>query len=461
MTAVDRAFIKAYTSRRLVRGTLADVAAEPRVSSPKEVTLGRGAPTYRVDGPHVAALPHAAGPHAKTVARRSRRPSMENGEQAGASRAEAMGERAGRGERVIVSVSDLATTPDWIWQRQPHPVFADEASTAGPAIEAPATKAAPADSPSPESQILESRMPESPPPKPPLAKSLAPKPPSSKVLSPDILSLTMASVGAVPPAGPMGMAGLAATAPPRIAAASAASPRSGPLSSFTLAPRMEDRLQPALEVDQFLWPAEIAELGETAAAALDAFATQLMDGARRGQRRIALVGASPAAGTTTVGLCLARLARVKGASWGLLDANFDHAALAARLGIAQSVGWQAVLSGRERLADVSIASLDDHLVFVPLSPEGVELDELASNFRAPVLFSMLADIVDLVLVDAGPAEEQQISRLVALVRSARLDAVYLVYDERSTAPGELAACAGRLQAAGVSVAGAIANFAAS
>jgi Mrp family chromosome partitioning ATPase len=242
-----------------------------------------------------------------------------------------------------------------------------------------------------------------------------------------------------------------------------------------LPPRIEDRLQPALEVDQFLWPAEIAELGDTAAAALDAFATQLIDGARRGQRRIALVGAAPAAGTTTVGLCLARLARVKGASWGLLDADFDHAALASRLGIAQAAGWQAVLSGRERLADVSIASLEDHLVFVPLSADGVELDELTANFRAPVLFSMLADIVDLVLIDAGTvtagtvaagtaaagsAEEQQISRLVALVRSARLDAVYLVYDERSTTSDELAACAGRLRAAGVSVAGAIANFAA-
>ena len=183
-----------------------------------------------------------------------------------------------------------------------------------------------------------------------------------------------------------------------------------------------------------------------------------MDGARRGQRRIALVGAAPAAGTTTVGLCLARLARAKGTNWGLLDANFDRAALASRLGIAQAAGWQAVLSGRERLADVSIASIEDHLVLVPLSTDGVEPGELSANFRAPVLFSMLADVVDLVLVDAGTADEQQISRLVALVRSARLDTVFLVYDERSTTPAELAACAGRLQAAGVSVAGAIANF---
>ncbi|HEX4145291.1 MAG TPA: hypothetical protein VHY91_17425 [Pirellulales bacterium] len=251
--------------------------------------------------------------------------------------------------------------------------------------------------------------------------------------------------------------------------------QSGPLSSFTVTPRIEDRLQPALEVDQFLWPTEIEKLNEAAAVALEAFATRLVEGARRGHRRIGLVGASVAAGTTTVGLCLARLARVKEASWGLLDANFDQPVLAARLGVVQGTGWQAVLSGRERLADVAIASLDDHLVLVPLSADEVKLDELAANFRAPVLFSMLADSVDLLLVDAGTvaagtvaagtvaagtADGDRTSRLLALVRSARLDAVYLVYDERSTTPSELAACAGRLAAAGVSLAGAIANFAA-
>ena len=60
----------------------------------------------------------------------------------------------------------------------------------------------------------------------------------------------------------------------------------------------------------------------------------------------------------------------------------------------------------------------------------------------------------------GPAAGQPMRRLTALVRAARLDAAYLVYDERSTTPDELASCASRLQAAGVCVVGAIANFAA-
>ncbi len=437
MTAVDRAFIKAYTSRRLVRGISADTA-EQRAAKPGEMTLGHGTTSYRVDGAHLSAA-HSAGPHTKPTSRKPRRPSAENDEQASASRVVAVTDGAGRGERVVVSLSDSAVMPDWIWQREPHPVFCDEASTAAPSQTAPAAKP-------PSSQA-------------PSSKPQSPKQSSSKVLSPAILSL------ASPSGGVLATVGLAASAPLQNDSVTATEPVSGPLSSFTLVPRLEDRLQPALEVDQFLWPAEVVELGDAAAVALDGFATHLIAGAGRGQRRIALVGVTPAAGATTAILCLARLARLKGATWGLLDANFDHAALAPQLGIAQTAGWQAVLSGRERLADVSIASLDDHLILVPLAADGVPLDALAANFRAPVLFSMLADIVDLVLVDAGsveagPVEAQHIDRLAALVRAARVDAVYLVYDERSTAPDDLVASGSRLRAAGVSVVGAIANFAA-
>jgi Mrp family chromosome partitioning ATPase len=246
-----------------------------------------------------------------------------------------------------------------------------------------------------------------------------------------------------------------------------------------------------LEVDRFLWPEATMELSDAATAALDTFAEQLLAGSINGQRRIAVVGASPAAGTTTVALCLARLARTSGATCGLLDANFDQPALAIQLGITEAVGWQAVLAGRERLADVSIASLEDQVTLVPLSDEEVSGEDLTANFRAPLLFSMLADAVDLMVIDGGTVDSgpavagtvaagsvsatstattsaagkvatattpQQASRLTALVRVAQVDAVYVVYDERSTSPKELAACANRLRAAGITVAGAIANF---
>ena len=259
MTSVDRAFIKAYTSRRSVRGASAE-RAEPRAA-----LVGSGAPSYRVDGPHAAAGPHTSGPQAKSTPRKLRRPSAESIEHTPAPGVMPTVDRAGR-ERVVVSLSDSAITPDWIWQRQPNPVFADAASTAGAALETPAAKARPTNK-QPKNPDQGSPPPTITPPtstRPTSTQPAGPQPATllaSKVLSPEILSLTASSVGVAVTAGPVAMVPPVAMAPPREVATTAASGLSGPLSSFTLSARIEERLQPALEVDQFLWPAEIARIG--------------------------------------------------------------------------------------------------------------------------------------------------------------------------------------------------------
>ena len=82
MTAIDRAFIKAYSSRRAARGGSASAAVGQSVSRRAEGTPGPGTPSYRIDGPHAAALPHTVALHTKPGSAKSRRPSEENGEQA-------------------------------------------------------------------------------------------------------------------------------------------------------------------------------------------------------------------------------------------------------------------------------------------------------------------------------------------------------------------------------------------
>jgi Mrp family chromosome partitioning ATPase len=222
-------------------------------------------------------------------------------------------------------------------------------------------------------------------------------------------------------------------------------------------PRTGEKLQPALEVDRFIWPAECLALHETAGGAIQSFAARLSMAARGGKRRVALVGAAPGAGTTTTCLSLARLAQSKQGWWGLLDADFAGAGMAGQLGIGQVSGWQAVLAGRQRLADISIASLDDRLILVPLSSEAMEAQELTAHYRLPGMVSTLSDAVELLLVDAGTVSD--VDTLAALVQAARIDSVYLVYDERSMSPREMAACAGRLRAAEIAIDGTIANFA--
>ena len=104
----------------------------------------------------------------------------------------------------------------------------------------------------------------------------------------------------------------------------------------------------------------------------------------------------------------------------------------------------------------------------PCRPMESSVDELAANFRAPVLFSMLADIVDLVLVDAGT---------VAAGTAPDCAGKSAVWPRSSGQPGSTRSIWSTTsdrrrpaswrrvpvdcEAAGVSVAGAIANFAAS
>ncbi|HTU26140.1 MAG TPA: hypothetical protein VMF30_12115 [Pirellulales bacterium] len=492
MTAVDRAFIKAYAAGRSGR----NAASETRVLPSVEMAPPRGVPSYRVDAAHAAVRAPAA-----TLGKPTGSARLPDEHAVAGSRPQTATtvEHLGR-ERLVVSLGDTAIPPDWIWERQPHPVFADRGSAVSPTVVAappatpmptrsaavaeapPPSRLQPLTLPTPRSQPLAPEPAKIDPPRPeparpepvqpqPLhsqpAESLAVQPsglvaesanpnaeisklPASRILSPEILSLSMASLGAAAPKT------LPATAP-RGAVQSPAPGTAGPLSLFT-PPRVEEPLQPALEVDQFLWPAEIDQLCDRAATGLNAFASKLMDAARRGRRRVALVGATQGAGTTTVVLCLARLAKAKQATWGLLDAAIGSPALAPRLGIAQATGWQAVLAGRERLADVSIASLDDRLILVPLSNESLDPRGLQANLAAATIFSTLAEAVDLMLVDAGAVNGHHPGALAALVRAARLDAIYLVYDERATTGDELATLTGRLQAAGVTVAGTIASF---
>ena len=135
MTALDRAFIKAYASRRPLRGAESDRSA----------TLGeleRGGTTFRIDRTHGASPADVAAPHSKPGARKPRRPSAESAAALpaaeGLAKSETTSETAVRKERVVISVNEAVPTTDWIWQREPNPVFANQASTVDPvAVAAP------------------------------------------------------------------------------------------------------------------------------------------------------------------------------------------------------------------------------------------------------------------------------------------------------------------------------------
>ena len=446
MTAVDRAFIKAYTSRRSMRGASADTAAEPRALAARR----DDARTWRAIVPcrWAARFCGRTRPVRTQNRRRGNRGGLPRKTASKPSARHAMPrrriDRAGRGQRVVVSLADSAITPDWIWQREPHPVFADGASTAGPAIDVPTAKAPP---PNPQPAV-------------PAEKPQPPKPASSKVAFARDPVAHSPSVG-VPGSGWPGGNGSAA----KRCGAGGSAPVG---ATFLVYAGAADR--------------------RPAAAGL-------------GSRPVSLAGRNRGAGRRgrRGARCICHATDRRRSAWPTTDCTgrrdagrgYDdgrHCAWPAwharrvRRGACSTPtsimrrwprGWESPRRPAGRRCSPAGSGWPTFRLlrsttiwsWFPCRP----MEWSSTSWRqtsAPVLFSMLADIVDLVLVDAGTvaagtAEEQQISRLVALVRSARLDAVYLVYDERSTTPDELAACAGRLRAAGVSVAGAIANFAAS
>jgi Mrp family chromosome partitioning ATPase len=236
-----------------------------------------------------------------------------------------------------------------------------------------------------------------------------------------------------------------------------------PLSAFAPPPEIEDRVRALLQVDRFVWPSDCESLCAGSHVALDGFVSRLLSGAAEGQRRVALVGFQSSAGRTTVAMCLARRAAAQDANWVLVDADLEQPEVARRLGIAVEAGWAGVLSGDQQLGDILIESIEDRFVIAPLETALLETgdlrpSQLATNFRAAVLFDMLANAYDLMLVDAGTPGRQGIDNLSAIGQAARLDAAYVVYDGRVTDATELAQYIERLCEAGVPVMGAIANF---
>ena len=144
------------------------------------------------------------------------------------------------------------------------------------------------------------------------------------------------------------------------------------------------------------------------------------------------------------------------ASCALVDADFIDPKLVSRLSVANLAGWESVLTGEHQLPEVLIDSIEDRFSLVPLSAATDEHIMLASNTHAPIMFDKLAESFELVLLDIGAAEGMDAA---AIAQAAALDAAYLVYDARSTSIEIATAHGERLQALGINVAGAIANFA--
>jgi Mrp family chromosome partitioning ATPase len=235
---------------------------------------------------------------------------------------------------------------------------------------------------------------------------------------------------------------------------------SRPLASFSDSrPETPEDGRPQLVVDGFAWTEACDQLCHRSLGVFDDFLSTLISQIAEGRKTIGMVGIDAAAGGTTVALCLARLLAAKGLKTAVVDANFERPEVAEHLGVRVTEGWNSALSGTVLLGEVMIESLGDRLTLVPLSEALDPRPLLAPSLRASLVWRMLREPHEVVLVDCGDlSNDRTAESLKQLSACLPLDAVYMVCDKRTTTPQELINGSRRMKDLELNLLGTIENF---
>ena len=215
--------------------------------------------------------------------------------------------------------------------------------------------------------------------------------------------------------------------------------------------------RPQWEVDHFSFPPICEELHQKSAAGLAELLRAVLTRAWQGKNVVAFTSFGHSEGTSTVALCIARMAASFSARVALLDGNYEHPTLADALDLNVPVSWPDT-SPEVPLGEAAIGSADDRLVVLPLIPEDSSERALAVRGRAGSVLASLKSAFDLVVVDAGPiyqaahvwfrANENPVVHTATVVR-----------DLRRTAHVQLEDVCLRLQQAGIADVAIVDNFA--
>ena len=221
--------------------------------------------------------------------------------------------------------------------------------------------------------------------------------------------------------------------------------------------------QPAWQVDHFTWPRVCRRLMARAAEELDRLADALSAANVQGQRVLGMAGYRRGEGATTLLLCAARRLAERGIKLALIDADLTRPRLAKRLGVQPQFGWDEVAANEEAsLARAIVEAAANNLALLPLrepSEEAGRCDRDPSRLARCV--EILRSRYDMVLVNMGPLEESgRIGGIADWTAAGTIDAVVLAHDQRITTEDELFKVEGQLAVAGIAAVGIVENFAA-
>jgi len=220
-------------------------------------------------------------------------------------------------------------------------------------------------------------------------------------------------------------------------------------------------VQPAWRVDHFTWPKVCRRLMGRASGELDRLADALSAASTRGQKVLAIAGYRRGEGATTLLLCTARRLAERGIKLVLIDADLARPRLAKRLGVQPQFGWDET-TGKEgaSLAQAMVEAAANNLALLPLREPPSENGQPAGDpSRLAPCIEILRNQYDMVLVDLGPLEDTGLAGgAPARAVPETIDAIVLAHDQRVTSEEQILKVEEQLAAVGIAAVGIVENF---
>ena len=213
---------------------------------------------------------------------------------------------------------------------------------------------------------------------------------------------------------------------------------------------------PDWEVDRLAWPPICERLLETEQRYFRSVGQRLKAATQDGHHVVLITGARRGEGRTTLALCLARCAAGAGVPTALVDADLKNPQIGSRLGIETPCSWREVVTGKSPLSEAAVSSLEDHLTLFPLI-RAEDDDVAAGDPSCMAVLQSIARHYPLVIVDMGPLGSDG-GHLFATDADCPIDTAIVVRDLRNTTEKKAVATAEALLRGGVPAVGIAENF---
>ncbi len=210
------------------------------------------------------------------------------------------------------------------------------------------------------------------------------------------------------------------------------------------------------EVDSFAWPTICGELIDHCRQEISDLIDAVLTESQQQPLVLSIGSCADGEGSSTLALCLAKLAAERGGVVALVDGDQGDPRLAHDLDLNFRSGWEALGDDMGGVEETAIVSLADGVTLLPLRKE--EDDQLSAG-KLVRLVATLAQSFPLVIIDHGP--ENIATHPWDEMSAAGIDlAAFIVRDARSTNDERLETVLDAVYKAGVQAVGVVENFAA-